>query len=259
MSEWRTAIVSSDRNHIRLHGYEIGSLMRRLAFAETVFLLHQGRLPSKAEGRLLDAILVAVADHGPGAPSAAAARIAASGNRQGLSAAIAAGVLAIGHEHGGAGMACMEMIAEGVTLARAQSLSLAEAARRCVADSQAQGKRLPGLGHRVHSHDPRTDVLFSMAREGNLAGDGVAFMLAMERAVTEQIKPLPINIDGALAALLFDLNFAPLFGQWIFIIGRVAGLTAEVSEELARERPMRVFIPVSYDGPPPRDMGERED
>ena len=62
------------------------------------------------------------------------------------------------------------------------------------------------------------------------------------------IKPMTINIDGALAAVLYDMGFAPAFGAPLFIIGRVAGLTAEVMEELTRERPMRIRIPVTYDG-----------
>jgi citrate synthase len=180
--------------------------------------------------------------------------LAASGNRQSLSAAVAAGVLAIGNEHGGAGMECMEIIAAGVELARSQSMPITEAARRAVADAQSRGFRLPGLGHRSHSEDPRTDVLFSMARESGLARDGVAFMLALHEVVREKIKPLTINVDGALAAVLFDLGFPAVFGGLVFIIGRVAGLTAEVTEELTREKAMRIQIPVVYDGPSPREI-----
>src|SRR2546427_9283017 len=102
MDTWRTAIATSDDTHIRIRGYDITALMTRVGFTETIFLLHQGRLPNSGERRLLDAILVAVADHGAGAPSCATARLVASGNRQSLSAAIAGGVLAIGAEHGGA-------------------------------------------------------------------------------------------------------------------------------------------------------------
>ncbi len=100
---WRTGICTSDENGIWVHGYDIASLMEKATFADMLFLLHRGRLPNAAERRLLDAILIAVADHGPGTPSCASARLVASGNRQSLSAAIAAGVLAIGDEHDGAG------------------------------------------------------------------------------------------------------------------------------------------------------------
>jgi citrate synthase len=252
MEPWRTAIANSDETNIWIRGYDIASLMQRASFAELLFLLHRSRLPSAPERRLLEAMLVAVAEHGAGAPSCAAARLAASGNRQSLSAAIAAGLLTIGDEHGGAGEACMELIAAGVERASNQSVSIPQAADQAVVEAVAARRRLPGIGHRVHTKDPRVEVLFDMAREGGLAGDGVAFVRALEAAARARIKPLPINIDGALAAVLHDLGFPPAAGQFVFIVGRVAGLTAEVAEEYAREKPMRIRIPVHYDGVPPR-------
>lgn len=254
MDPWRTAIVDARDGQIRVRGYDLPSLMTGKTFTDTIFLLHQGRLPSGHERALLDAILTAVSDHGASAPSCAAARLVASGNRQSVSAAVAAGVLAVGDNHGGAGSGCMEIIASGLERARAEGLSLDEAARRTVADARAAGERLPGFGHRVHKTDPRTGILFDMARTSGLAGDGVAFVEALERVIAETVKPLPINVDGALAAVLHDMGFPPPFGRLVFIIGRVAGLSAEVSEELAREKPLRIKIPVEYDGLAPRAL-----
>ncbi|HEV2445650.1 MAG TPA: citryl-CoA lyase [Candidatus Sulfopaludibacter sp.] len=255
MEPWRTAIATSDAESLRLRGYEITDLMKR-SFTDTIFLLHQSRLPSPGEQRLLDAILVGGADHGAGAPSCAAARLVASGNRQSLSAAIAAGVLAIGEEHGGAGTRCMEMIGEGVGLAGRENVPLEEAARRIAEAARSEKRRIPGFGHRVHrTVDPRTALLFGMARESGVAGKGIQFIEALSDAVARQIRPLPVNIDGALAAVLFDMGLSPLLGNLIFIISRVAGLTAEVAEEYAREKAMRIHIPVSYDGPGPREIG----
>jgi len=255
MNPWRTAIAQTDATSIRLRGYDITSLMRQSTFSGTVFLLHQARLPSADEARLLDAVLIAVADHGSGAPSCATSRLVASGNRQSLSAAVAAGILAIGDEHGGAGEACMALIGRVVERARQASISIEDAARATVDETKAAGTRLPGLGHRQHTTDPRVDVLFSMAREMNLAGDGISAILAIEAAARERIKPLPMNIDGALAGVLFDLGFPPPAGKLMFMVGRVAGLTAEIAEEHTREKPMRIRIPVEYDGVPPREIG----
>jgi len=257
MQPWRTAIVNKDETHIWLRGYDIADLMRRAGFVDTVFLLHRNRLPSDAERRLLDAILVASADHGAGAPSCAAARLAASGNRGSLSAAIAAGILAIGDEHGGAGEACMQLIAQSASDARQSGKSIEDAANLAVKRAREAGSRLPGLGHRVHTTDPRVAVLFGLASEVGVAGDGVAFMQALEAAAARSIKPLPINIDGALAGVLHDLEFPPAAGKLLFIVGRVAGLTAEVAEEHAREKAMRIRIPVEYDGEPPRSMDSK--
>ena len=251
MEPWRTALVHSRDGEIWIRGRNVTSLMRTGTFTDTIFLLHRGRLPDDRERRILDAILTSSADHGPGAPSCATARLAASGNRASLSAAVAAGVLAIGDEHGGAGEQCMRLIATGVGRARERGIPIEVAAQEMVGEARAAGRRLPGLGHRVHRIDPRVEVLFDLAREDDREGDGVLFVRAMQHAAAGAIKELPINIDGALAALLFDIGFPPEAGKLMFIIARVVGLTAEVAEEHAREKPMRIRIPVEYDGVPP--------
>ncbi len=249
MDQWRTAIVRSEESAIWIHGHDVTQLMRQTSFADTVFLLHRGRLPDDRERKLIDAILTSVSDHGPGAPSCATARLVASGNRQSISAAIAAGILAIGNEHGGAGELCMTMIADGIHQAKRRSISFESAAADLVARTIERGERVPGIGHRVHrTSDPRVEVLFALARTGEEEGEGVRFMRAIHAAVAQRVRPLPMNIDGGLAAVLSDLGFPPEAGKFIFIIGRVAGLTAEVAEEYAREKPMRVRIPVEYDG-----------
>jgi len=256
MDTWHTAIVDAGPDHIRVRGHDVLELMRQATFTDLIFLLHHDRLPSPGERRLLDAILIGVADHGAGAPSCAAARLAASGNRQSLSAAIAAGILTIGDEHGGAGSGCMEMIEAGLADARRDQLSLDAVAGRVVDEARTAKKRLPGFGHRVHSTiDPRVAVMFGLAQDAGLAGDGIRFARALEAAVRERIQPIPLNIDGALAAVLVDLGFPPMVGKLIFIVGRVAGLSAEVLEEYTREKPMRIKIPVAYDGEPPKDNG----
>jgi citrate synthase len=252
MDPWRTAIATSDATNIWIRGHAVTSLMRSATFTDAIVLLHLGRLPSPGERRLLDAMLIGVADHGAGAPSCAAARLAASGNRSSISAAVAAGVLAIGDDHGGAGSNCMELIAEGLELAKRETLSLPQAAQRIVDAAVRDKCRLPGLGHRVHTTDPRVKTLFDMARSEGIGGDGIAFMEALEAEARSRIKPLPMNIDGALAAILHDMGFTPPAARFLFIVGRVAGLTAEVAEEYVREKPMRIKFNVEYDGVPPR-------
>lgn len=254
MEPWRSALVDHNAENIWMRGYEIGALMQRASFPAVVFLLHRGELPTAGEERLLNAILIASADHNSGAPSVAAARLVASGNRQSLSAAVGAGMLAIGNEHGGAGEQCMELIGRVAKASRDQGISIEAAAQRAVTDSRANGKRLAGFGHRRHTKDPRVDVMFSMAREVGVAGDGVAVITAVEKALAAHVKALPINVDGALAALLYDMGFPPSAGKLLFMVGRVAGLTAEVAEEHAREKPMRIKFPIVYDGVPPREL-----
>lgn len=254
MEPWRSAITDAGAARIRVRGYDIGDLMRRHGFVDLLFLLHRSRLPAAGERRLLDAMLVASADHGPGSPSALAARVVASGNRRAPEAAVAAGLLAIGDYHGGAGEQCLALLAEGIDRARREGHPVAEAAAWLVERAVARGERLPGLGHRSHDEDPRATVLVALAREVGLAGDGVAAIEALRAEASRRIRPLPINVDGALAAVLLDLGFEPVAARFFFIVGRVAGLTAQVFEEMSRERPMRIRVPVAYDGPAARPL-----
>lgn len=254
METWRSAITDTSDGLIRVRGYDISDLMRTQTFADLLFLLHRSRLPSTGERRLVDAMLIASADHGPGSPSALAARVVASGNRRAPEAAVAAGLLAIGDSHGGAGEQCLTVLAEGVDWARREGRSRLEAAAWLVERAVALDTRLPGLGHRTHAEDPRATALFALAREHGLAGEGVALIDALRTVASRRIRPLPINVDGALAAVLLDLGFEPVAARFFFMVGRIAGLTAQVHEEMLREKPMRIVAPTVYDGPPPRTL-----
>ena len=91
----------------------------------------------------------------------------------------------------------------------------------------------------------------------NIAGDDVQFMHSLAQSAAELIKPMPLNIDGALAALLYDMGCTPLFAKFLFILGRAGRLSAQVMEEYTRERPMRIGVPVEYDGEAPQDAGDK--
>ena len=258
MDSWRTAITNADGNRIVVRGHDLVTMMEQGTYAEMVALLLGGHRPDEGERRLIDAMLIAICDHGAGAPSAATARMAATGNRQAPEAAVAAGILAIGDAHAGAGMACMGIIADGLARSARESRPLGDVARDIVLEERAAGRRLPGFGHRMYKEDPRTTVLFAIARRYGKAGPGVAFVEAMEREIAQAIKPLPINVDGAIAGVLHDLGYPAAAAKLIFIVGRTAGLAAHVIEEYTRERPLRVRIPVVYDGPPALDERAEE-
>jgi citrate synthase len=69
-------------------------------------------------------------------------------------------------------------------------------------------------------------------------------------------KSLPINVDGAIGAILADLGMNPATFNGIFMIARTPGLISHVIEEQTRERSTRRIDPVNhgYDGPPPRTL-----
>ncbi len=242
---FRTAISTYSRDRIVLRGQPLESLMTERSFGDVIFLLLRGRLPTAGESRVFEAMLIAASDHGPNPPSTAAARVIASGNRAAVEAAIAGGILAIGDVHGGAGEALMALMADALI----KDADPRRAARRIVAEAAAARMRIPGLGHRTHQVDPRATVIFELAHRHDIAGDGVACVEAIREVLAETGKSLTINLDGAIAGVLYDLEFPPQLGKAVFIIGRVAGLSAHVLEEMERERPMRFEFPFEYDGP----------
>ena len=248
---WRSAITDADGQQLRIRGEAVTALMRQASFCDVVGLLLKGGLPDAGERRLLDAILIAIADHGAGAPSAAAARVVATGNRQAPEAAIAAGILAIGDAHGGAGLACFALIEASLQRARREALSLDDLVTMVVEEARQANRRLPGFGHRVYSEDPRAVALLRLADELGKSREGVAFVRAIEKRLAASSKAIPLNVDGAIAGVLFDLGYPALAAKLTFIIGRTAGLSAHVIEEYTRERAMRIRIPVTYDGPGP--------
>lgn len=257
MSEtaWKTSITEIKPNEVRLRGYRIDDLMGQVTFAQAIYLALTGILPTPEIAKLLDAMLVSSIDHGPTPPSTLAARTAASTGAP-LNAAIAAGVLSINRHHGAAICDCMGVIQEALQRAQEGQKSLSQAAVELVEEYRHQKRRIAGLGHRVHSDDPRTKRLFALARELGVAGQGVVMLEAIHAALLDSDVDLPINVDGALAALLIDLDLPRDLANAFFIMARVPGLVAHIHEEQTRERPMRQIDPQShvYDGPQSRQM-----
>jgi len=258
MSElhWKTAITDVKPNKIRLRGYPIDKLMGRISFAQAIYLVLKGEFPTPDVGKLIDAIFVSSVDHGASPPSVLAARTVASTGAE-INSAIAAGVLAISRYHGGAieeGMRLFLRIAHRIKETKAPE---EEVAAKILEEMKAEGKRASGFGHRIHTKDPRTAKLFELAKELGLSGQHVQIACAVEKGLEKQTgKSLPINVDGAIAALLCDLGLSPEIGNAFFIIARVPGLVAHIHEERTRMRPMRKIHPqdYEYDGPPEREV-----
>jgi citrate synthase len=252
---WKTAITQVRPNEVRLRGYRIDELMGNVTFGQAIFLALKGELPPPGTAKLIEAMLVSSIDHGATPPSALAARTAASTGAS-LNAALAAGILSINRFHGGAIYDCMGILQSGIDRAMETGKSLEAIAGEMVDEYRASNRRMAGLGHRIHTADPRTARLFSLAEEAQVAGRGVAMIRALQQAFEATGKRLPINVDGAIAALLIDLHMPHDLANAFFIMARVPGLVAQVSEELARERPMRAIHPTDheYDGPDPREL-----
>lgn len=256
---WRTAIGGPEDERILIRGYDLNELIGRLSFGEMLYLVQRGELPAAGHARVIDALLVSVADHGI-APSSTVTRfLSASGVP--VQVAVAGGLMTFGDIHGGASEAGARMLQEAVALAARDGLPLRDLAERLVAESRAARRRLDGFGHPQHpAGDPRVARLFEVAEDNRVAGAHVALQkelaAALERATGHRV---PINIDGAVASIISDLGFDHRYARAFMITARAVGLAAHALEEIDREGGWRQ-IPLSevtYDGPPPRPLPHR--
>src|SRR5438045_3293371 len=202
---WNTAVTRIEPNRVAVRGYDIAELMGRASFGAAVYLILTGELPSPAIGRLMDAILVASIDHGATPPSALAARTVASTGAP-LSAAVGAGIMSINRHHGGAIEDCARQLKKIADRATSDSISMDEAATCALAAMKEVGDRMPGFGHRYHTKDPRTARLFELAREAGVDGTHMKAARAVEKSLDDARKALPINVEGAMGAIMDDLG-----------------------------------------------------
>src|ERR671937_1968878 len=150
---WQSALTSIAPNKILIRGYPLDEMMGRLGFAEAVYLLLMGELPTPAIGRMLNAVLVSSLDHGVTPPSTLAARNVATSGAP-LKDCVAAGILAFGPHHGGDVESCMRFLDSGLNLVRGGQ-SLTQAAETLVDECVRGNEVPPGFGHRFHTRDPR--------------------------------------------------------------------------------------------------------
>ena len=75
---WTTSIIDMEPNRIKIRGHEIEKLIGAVSFPQMVWLMATGELITGWREMLLESALVAAVDHGPQAPSVAAARMAVS-------------------------------------------------------------------------------------------------------------------------------------------------------------------------------------
>ena len=259
--KWRTGLTSIEPNKILLRGYALDEVMGRLTFGEAIYLLLMGECPTPGIGRLMEAMLVSFIDHGATPPSTLAARNTATTGAP-LRACVAAGVLGFGRYHGGDIESCMQFLDAGLDLVRRGS-SYRDAAEEIVNRWAETGEAIPGFGHRFHTRDPRAARLFQMALELEVEGSHIQMIRAVEMLLHTRHRPeeppLPINIDGAIAAVCSDLGMPPAAADALFIISRVPGIAAHAQEERERQQPMRQIDPKDhlYDGPSERRLPER--
>jgi citrate synthase len=230
---WETAISDVADGRIVVRGRPIEELIGTTGFVQHMVLLFTGRTITAAQAALLEACMVAGADHGPLAPSIAAARMAATCG-VGFNAALATGINLLGNAHGGAaGDATRTFLA---VADRAATSGLDAAAADTVRSARDRGEPIAGFGHQLHGTDPRRAPLLELVAravaEGTIDGRFVDVAKAVESALERSVgKPVPLNVDGLWAIVCCELELPADFAMGSFCISRGAGIMAHAFEE----------------------------
>ena len=248
---WRTSIIDMEPGRIAIRGQPIQDLIGNLTFGQMIWLMLRGDMASPEEAALLESALVAGVDHGPQAPSIAAARMAATCG-VGLNNAMATAVNMLGDVHGGAGEQCAELL-----LDIAHRLDRGDAPETATVDGilawqEVHGKVVSGFGHRFHKPvDPRAPRLMSLVREA--AGRGVVSgrFADIGEAVQAEIgrqrgRPIAMNIDGATTVIFCELGFPPPLSRGLFCLSRSVGILAHAWEQIQQGGRNKGPMPPEY-------------
>lgn len=221
--KFKTSITQIKDGEEIIRGHKLKKLIQERTFVEVIYLLFKGELPNESHVKMLNAIFVSAIDHGPGTVSSMTARMSASVANS-AHTALSAGILGFGPRHGIAGEEAMRFFYENIDTADVVEL---------ITKLKEQKVRIPGYGHKIFSDiDPRSNILFDVSKELKIFGKYCKFSIIVKEELDKMSsKSLPLNIDGAIGAILCDMGFDARMGQTFFLISRIPGLLAHIYEE----------------------------
>ncbi len=248
-----TAISTADAASITVRGRDLCSeLIGKIDFTDYFFLLLMGKAPDENQRFFVNALLVAIAEHGL-VPSVQAARMTYAAGPEAIQGAVAAGLLGSGSVVFGsaetAGIFLHELVAA------ADGKDAAEVAATRIREMRKVKAPIPGFGHPQHSGgDPRANVLLALAKERGLNGPYIRMLYTVAEVLPAAMgRTLPININGAIPAILLEIGFPVTAMKSISILARTAGLLAHLQEEATRSigfiMSNAAADAITYDGP----------
>jgi citrate synthase len=264
---WDSSIIRVRPNELMIQGYALEDLMGRVSFGEMAYLMIMGELPPDSKIKdLLDALLIAVCDHGANSPAVATSIMAATCGIP-LNCVMASGMNLLGEIHGGPIEAATRLLYRTDALVRETGRSARNVILEICSQYREEKKYLPGFGHPVHDRDPRVMRLFEMVKEARTEGviDGRFMDLARlyEKLIPEVFakKNLPLNIDGGGAVVLCECHIPAETAMGFVCLSRGLGLMAHGFETLMRKERLKAPMPkdlidghMTYSGPAPRKL-----
>ena len=255
-----TAISTSDSKTIVVRGRDLcQDLIGKINFIDYYYLMLTGSDPTPQQTVLLNAVLVALADHGL-TPSVQAARMTLDAAPEALQGAVAAGVLGCGSVVLGSSAAAGEFLQSIVRTAETSGSPLEAVAGQRLTELRERRASVPGYGHSWHRDgDPRVTRLVQIAREQGAAGSHVEALLLTEKLIPEVFgRTLVANVSGAIPAVMLDCGFPLEALKGISILARTAGILAHLHEEMTRPigftMAQAAMDAIAYDGERPAGL-----
>jgi len=259
-----SAISAANKETILVRGHDLSNeLIGKVGLTEYFWLLVTGTIPSAAQRRVLDATLVAIAEHGL-VPSVQASRMTFAAAPEAMQGAVAAGLLGCGSVVLGSAEAAGRFMSEIASLTQAGT-ALDEAAAAVIGEYRAAKRPIPGYGHPLHKGlDPRAQRLLAVAAEAGCTGIHIEIAQVIERLLPGILgKSLALNVSGAIPAVLLDAGY-PVEGlKGVPLLARTAGLIAHLVEEM--KRPIGFVMSdaaaraIDYDGEAPQGFTPSHD
>jgi len=251
-----TAIATSDAESITVRGYDLcDDLIGKINFTDYFWLLVLGEKPTPAQRDMMDACLVAIAEHGL-VPSVQAARMTLAAGPDAWQGAMAAGLLGMGSVVAGSSEVAGQYFVDIIARAEADGSDIETAAIASLKEHKAQKRKVAGLGHPQHNAgDPRADRLLAIADELGVSGKYVETLRALGKHASQIIdRPLPINVSGAIPACILDAGWPVEAIKAVPLLARTAGLSAHLFEESLRSigfiMSHKADLAIDYDGKP---------
>jgi citrate synthase len=230
----KSVMGSSTADRIVVRGHDlVQDLIGKVSLGDMAFLELKGRLPTRQESTVFNALAVTLVEHGM-TPSAIATRLTYYGAPESLQGAVAAGLLGIGDRFGGSVEDAARTLQEALDGA-GRAADISELARRIVASHKESKRPIAGLGHPIHKPvDPRTPKLFALAAENGFSGRFVQLMQAISvEAGRSYGRDLPVNATGAIGAIASELDISWRVSRGLAVMARAIGLVGHVHEELS--------------------------
>lgn len=251
------SICTSNPETIIVRGHDlVENLVGEISFTEHIWLLITGQMPTDGQRSILDATLVAIAEHGM-VPSVQVSRMTLAAAPEALQGAVAAGLLGCGSVILGASEAAGRLYQDIVDEQKAAAGSVEAATEAVLRRYRAEKRAIPGYGHPLHKgRDPRAEKLISLGEKVKTAGIYAQIARTVERVLPDVIgKPLMMNVSGGIPCVLLDAGYPLLALKGVPLLARTASLVAHLLEEQQRSigfiMSSGAASVISYDGPAP--------